>query len=253
MNAGDSQRLLVGFGGRISRSKYWIGIAAIVLMFAMLETLGTVLDSPVASPVVGILVLGLAWPLFAVHSKRWHDRAKSGWWTGVAFFPIIGGVWVLVECGLLRGDTAANEYGPSPLPQSSVLRSAPTSATTGNPGYVYVQRHDTKHLRGVETQQHVAERAQQLIAQSGLSWTDAWSQAESEIGPVSRNRGSMGCLVLVWIGGIVGTAYAAIGIAYIESGGSNLGGLVVAAQVLWSIPLLITAIGLTVMARRARR
>lgn len=54
------------------------------------------------------------WMKLAVLTKRWHDRGKSGWWNLVGLIPVIGGLWVLIECGFLDGTRGSNKYGPSP-------------------------------------------------------------------------------------------------------------------------------------------
>jgi uncharacterized membrane protein YhaH (DUF805 family) len=56
----------------------------------------------------------LIWPALALQVKRWHDRDKSGWWVLIAFIPIIGAFWVLIECGFLDGTPGPNRFGPSP-------------------------------------------------------------------------------------------------------------------------------------------
>ena len=62
-----------------------------------------------------ILVLLFLYPSLAVYTKRWHDRGKSGWWSLIALVPLIGGIWMLVECGFLRGTEGPNQYGNDPL------------------------------------------------------------------------------------------------------------------------------------------
>ena len=47
--------------------------------------------------------------------KRWHDRDKSGWWSLIAFIPLIGFLWVLIECGFLAGTSGSNRFGEDPL------------------------------------------------------------------------------------------------------------------------------------------
>ena len=51
------------------------------------------------------------YPTYAITTKRWHDRGKSGWWSLIAFVPIIGGLWLLIELGFLGPDEYVNEYG----------------------------------------------------------------------------------------------------------------------------------------------
>ena len=57
----------------------------------------------------------MSWISLAVQVKRWHDRDKSAWWLLMNFVPFIGAIWVLVECGFLRGTEGQNNYGPDPL------------------------------------------------------------------------------------------------------------------------------------------
>lgn len=66
-------------------------------------------------------MLGLAFALVALYPaicvsiKRWHDRDKSGWWVLIGLIPIIGAIWVLIECGILKGTEGPNRFGPDPL------------------------------------------------------------------------------------------------------------------------------------------
>ena len=51
------------------------------------------------------------YPQFAIMTKRWHDRGKSGWWWLISFVPIIGGLWMMIELGFLPGEDGTNDYG----------------------------------------------------------------------------------------------------------------------------------------------
>jgi uncharacterized membrane protein YhaH (DUF805 family) len=62
-----------------------------------------------------ILSLVFLYPILAIYAKRWHDRDKSGWWSLIALVPIIGGIWIFIELGCLRGADGPNQYGPDPL------------------------------------------------------------------------------------------------------------------------------------------
>jgi uncharacterized membrane protein YhaH (DUF805 family) len=87
----------------------------------------------------------VTWPALALGAKRLHDRNYSGWWmlgpTVVAIVvavlqntgrggtleepsllvSLLGGVnslfslWLLVQCGLLKGTPGTNRFGPDPL------------------------------------------------------------------------------------------------------------------------------------------
>ena len=125
-------QFLFSFDGRISRSAYWlkfnlpvlaiyIVMSVILAMFApAMDPYGMPLEKPGAvysalTVIFGIFALAILWPSLAVAAKRWHDRDKSGWWTLISIVPIIGGLWMLIECGFLKGDDGPNEYGPDPL------------------------------------------------------------------------------------------------------------------------------------------
>jgi uncharacterized membrane protein YhaH (DUF805 family) len=64
----------------------------------------------VVLPVLIVSLLFL-YPTYAVTTKRWHDRGKSGWWSLIVLVPIIGELWALIELGFLGGDEGANHYG----------------------------------------------------------------------------------------------------------------------------------------------
>lgn len=63
----------------------------------------------------GIVALALLYPSLAVGVKRWHDRDKSGWWMLILLIPLIGAIWYLIACGILKGTDGPNRYGPDPL------------------------------------------------------------------------------------------------------------------------------------------
>ncbi len=122
---------LFSFEGRIGRMGYWAyTVATIVLMVIFFIALGgftemtsqysKVPKGPTEEVSMGILmtlvVLALvySWTNYAVLAKRWHDRGKSGWWSLIGFIPYIGGIWILVECGFLKGNDGPNAYGHDP-------------------------------------------------------------------------------------------------------------------------------------------
>jgi len=116
------QSMLFSAQGRIRRSEYWLwGIGVTVVMGLILAVAGLLLgggDKHNMSPLFGIiyLVVVVVWTWIALNLeiKRWHDRDKSGWWVFIAFVPVIGGIWVFVECGCLDGTQGPNKFGPSP-------------------------------------------------------------------------------------------------------------------------------------------
>jgi uncharacterized membrane protein YhaH (DUF805 family) len=114
----DWQYLLLSFEGRIGRKSFWMTILAFAVVGIVAGILDAVLHTPTvgSSGVLGLIVsVAAIYPAIALYAKRWHDRGKSGWWTLIALVPIIGGIWMLVEVGFLRGTPGANKYGPDPL------------------------------------------------------------------------------------------------------------------------------------------
>ena len=122
------QWLFASFEGRINRAKFWIGslvlwvlwiLVNVVLstMFGMQYAEGEIFPvmGPVAWLVWVIIAIALTYATLAVWAKRWHDRDKSGWWSLIAFVPIVGAIWILVELGCLPGTEGPNRFGPDPL------------------------------------------------------------------------------------------------------------------------------------------
>lgn len=58
----------------------------------------------------GLFSLVILWPLLAVHTKRWHDRGRSGWWLLLGVIPACM-FWILIECAFLRGTLGGNQFG----------------------------------------------------------------------------------------------------------------------------------------------
>lgn len=120
--------LLFSFEGRVNRAKFWlvnIGLAVVqAIVFGLAGGASLMSEDPAnmtmpslgLSSVVCLLVfIAIFWAGLAIAVKRWHDRNKSGWWVLIAFVPVIGGLWYLIECGFLPGTTGANSYGADPL------------------------------------------------------------------------------------------------------------------------------------------
>jgi len=131
----DWKYLLTSFEGRISRQPFWLSILVLIIIeWVVMIVLGMVfgvsmmggmdpgMDPEAAAsaamtgmaPLVIVSLLFL-YPALAIYTKRWHDRGKSGWWTLIILVPLIGSIWMLVECGFLRGTEGPNQYGNDPL------------------------------------------------------------------------------------------------------------------------------------------
>lgn len=111
----DLARLLLSVHGRVSRRTFWlVGVVGMTLaqlyVWALLDIAGVA--TTVSEGVAGALV---TWPAVAITAKRWHDRNRSGWWVLINVVPVVGSLWTVLQCGLLRGTTGPNRFGPDPL------------------------------------------------------------------------------------------------------------------------------------------
>jgi len=117
-------KFLFSFTGRFGRGQYWLcQFLSLLIPFGLVvltSMLFTVLGlrggeaSAAEDPIIFVIVVVYFWMLLASHAKRWHDLGRSGWWQLVGLIPF-GGIYVLVMCGFVRGDTGPNHYGPDPL------------------------------------------------------------------------------------------------------------------------------------------
>lgn len=111
-------RMLLDTRGRVGRRDFWLwGLALPAGLGLLLGALAGIARLPVEETgrVVNLLLL---WPTFAVTAKRWHDRDRSAWWTLLWLVPVLGWIWTLVACGLLRGTRGPNRHGPDPLAEA---------------------------------------------------------------------------------------------------------------------------------------
>ena len=114
-------RFLFSFKGRFGRGQYWLSqVLQLVVILAFAVLIGMILNvmgvptSAADDPMGVVLAVGYFWMLLASHAKRWHDLGRSGWWQLVGLIPF-GGIYVVIMCGFVRGDTGPNRYGPDPL------------------------------------------------------------------------------------------------------------------------------------------
>lgn len=123
---------LFGFQGRMRRRDFWfytvlsnLGLFVLLLIDIILPQMvfpgnsGGLPAGPAATGVSGLFLLTLilmAWMAAALLAKRLHDRGKPGWLALAALIPVVGWLWLFVECGCLRGTAEANAYGPPLAP-----------------------------------------------------------------------------------------------------------------------------------------
>ena len=111
------------FEGRISRSTYWLKYifpyVVITFVLAFVEAFGGMKYSDGSGAEFGYLTMIWffinIWFSLAVGAKRCHDRDRSGWFQAIALIPLIGGIWLLVELGFLKGTAGANRFGSDPV------------------------------------------------------------------------------------------------------------------------------------------
>ena len=112
----DLKLLLFSFRGRIARLPFWVvtliligwGITFQKLMGPYGPESPMTISSGLVTIANFVIVL---WIGLAVQIKRWHDRDRSGRWALVNLIPIVGQIWVLIECGVLRGTVGDNRFG----------------------------------------------------------------------------------------------------------------------------------------------
>lgn len=121
--------ILFSFKGRSPRTYFW-GVFYLFLVFYGLVALVFMIIADVTNipllieGVGGIDVFGLIGfllfivgviAIMATIVKRFHDRDKSGWWSIIALIPYLGILWILIECGFMKGTVGTNKYGEDPV------------------------------------------------------------------------------------------------------------------------------------------
>jgi len=110
----------LSFSGRISRKVYWLHY---FLPLTALSFVGLGIDMAADTQFVEVVVfLLILVPNIASGVKRSHDRDRTGWFLLIGLIPIIGGLWLLIELGFLRGTPGPNRFGKNPLAGSAGLQ-----------------------------------------------------------------------------------------------------------------------------------
>lgn len=113
----DFQALFLTNSGRINRQPYWIGSIVVAVISVVVDAIITAIlgKGALGQTLVLLISLALLYASVNIGIKRFHDRDKSGWWVLIAFVPLIGWIWYIIECGFLPGTSGPNRYGPDPL------------------------------------------------------------------------------------------------------------------------------------------
>jgi len=110
----DWKNFLMSFKGRVSRKDFWLRFVVPYYAISIALSLATQYLDPGFMNVMMLFTAVALWPSAAVGVKRWHDRGKSGWWCLSMLIPVLGWIYMFVECGCLRGTRDDNAFGPIP-------------------------------------------------------------------------------------------------------------------------------------------
>jgi len=105
-------RRFLSFSGRATRAEWWaINLAGwIPFMIAWAVLPPGYEPNPIVSIMFAAVLVAMSWIFILCSVRRLHDRNKRGAWFFLNFLPYVGGMWLLLECGIL----------PDSEPQSAV-------------------------------------------------------------------------------------------------------------------------------------
>jgi uncharacterized membrane protein YhaH (DUF805 family) len=100
-------RQFLSFNGKADRFEWW----AVSLITDLVAQLGLLFGWIVAMsdvwyrvPAAGVLFLAAVfalWAAIAVSVRRINDRERSPWFLVFALVPMVGWIWLVIECGIL--------------------------------------------------------------------------------------------------------------------------------------------------------
>jgi uncharacterized membrane protein YhaH (DUF805 family) len=112
-------QLLFSFEGRLDRRTYRLcrvvaNVGFLLVIYGLRGIMPKASGNLAMLLLVPILLLGLSivmiWSTLAMQVKRRHDRDKSWPWLFIGFIPVVGPVWVLIECCWLEGTPGYNRF-----------------------------------------------------------------------------------------------------------------------------------------------
>ncbi len=112
----DFKQFYLSADGRVNRKQWWLKLVlpvfVITLILSFIDGATGRFDPETGLGLFsGIFTLIALVPSILVHIKRFHDRDKSGWWVLIGLIPLIGGIWLLIELGFLKGTPGPNRFG----------------------------------------------------------------------------------------------------------------------------------------------
>jgi uncharacterized membrane protein YhaH (DUF805 family) len=113
--------MLYSFKGRIKRSEWWLWMIA-TYVFHGIVVIGIIILAYESGPsinnrgLVFVLILipvliHVLWVGIAIYVKRFHDLGHSGWMVCLGLIPYIGGLILLIMCGIIDGNPGPNKFG----------------------------------------------------------------------------------------------------------------------------------------------
>jgi uncharacterized membrane protein YhaH (DUF805 family) len=106
------------FGGRSSRTQYWLfqlGYVVLLVGAVYADYAQTGLLPSREDPgfwTLFVLIVHVV-PQVTVTVRRLHDSGRSGWWFWISLVPVIGGLWLLVLM-FLGPNSEGETYGSDP-------------------------------------------------------------------------------------------------------------------------------------------
>lgn len=105
------------FQGQIGRAQWWLArLCWFIFMMAVVVaiTVPAVLNASGKEPhfpfLIQVLLTVIYWVMaFSLNMRRFRDRGKDGIWALVMWVPVIGPLWVLIECGFIAGKPGTND------------------------------------------------------------------------------------------------------------------------------------------------
>lgn len=93
--------------GRMTRLGFWLRHLIALPVALALVIAAQELSSTLELTASALLTLFL----ISTWSRRLHDRGHSAWRLLAVLVPVVGAVYLSIECALRRGDPQANIYG----------------------------------------------------------------------------------------------------------------------------------------------
>jgi len=113
--------------GRLTRGAFWLRhLTTVPIGLWIVVAAGDVPGAPYDVPLAAALVLMLV----SVWSRRLHDRGRSAWWLLAMLVPVLGALFLIVECAFRGTAPTADRFGAAPGVRADYLTVAETQRAT---------------------------------------------------------------------------------------------------------------------------